>query len=372
MKEPDKPPNPPFDPVNLRRVEVEGFVVPAPESPSNQHLTSPIHPPSPLSLPTIRAADWIGERTSLSASRPSSKLPPPLRQTKVESTTIDTESTSLSQHTVTQLQSTGGVTRVSTVNLTTASPDSTPTHGSNPQPSTDHLPPPSPFVEWTRFIPTGTSKVGSVRKRNRKTDFCGGFSDVFRAEIRDRTPAAEPGLKQDVALKILRRVGLDGKQEDEALSCMIERLNQETITWIGLVHPNVVPLLGFTITPLPSLISPWFERGNIRTYLKRHPTVNRWKLVYDVAEGLEYLHSQSPRIAHGDIKPENVLMNDQGDALLSDFGLTTVLGEESWYTASHREGGSFRYMAPELLLGVQEHRTCSADVYSFASLAFEV
>lgn len=67
---------------------------------------------------------------------------------------------------------------------------------------------------------------------------------------------------------------------------------------------------------------------------------------------------------------ENVLINEEGDALLSDFGLATVLGDEPFYTASHHGGGSFRYMAPELFRG--EQRTCSADVYSFANLVYEV
>ncbi|KIO32377.1 hypothetical protein M407DRAFT_66853, partial [Tulasnella calospora MUT 4182] len=153
---------------------------------------------------------------------------------------------------------------------------------------------------------------------------------------------------------------------------LFQRLSQEAITWMRLSHPNVVPLVGFTITPLPSLISPWYEQGNIRSYLSQHNQVNRLKLIYDVARGLEHLHFQTPSIAHGDIKPENILINERGDALVSDFGLATVLGDERWYTASHHGGGSYRYTAPEFLLGQQDSRTCNGDVYSFASLAFEI
>lgn len=54
------------------------------------------------------------------------------------------------------------------------------------------------------------------------------------------------------------------------------------MTWIRLQHPNVVPLMGFTIKPLPSLISPWYERGNIRNYLELHFGANRLKLVRSI------------------------------------------------------------------------------------------
>ncbi|KAG8945163.1 hypothetical protein FRC04_001142 [Tulasnella sp. 424] len=364
---------PPDDHPNLRTSRADTSSGQGPYAPecsgttlSNSQLT--YTPRSPFVPPTPRLENLIDESASLADfGSLSEKILPYVNSmpSRFEVTSADAEPASLSQRTIPQTHIVHSVARVPVRHATTC-PDLTPIQSSNPQSSTDDPEPPSAFAEWTPFIPAGTSKGGYIKKRSRKIDFYGGFSDVFRAEIRFRAPAAGPELMQDFALKILRRVGLDGKEEHQMLTYM----NAEVITWIGLVHPNIVPLVGFTITPLPSLISPWYPKGNIRSYLNRHPNANRLKLIYDVAQGLEYLHSQSPSIAHGDIKPENVLINEQGDALLSDLGLATFLGDERFYTASHNGGGSFRYMAPELFL--ENARTCDADVYSFASLAFEV
>lgn len=103
-----------------------------------------------------------------------------------------------------------------------------------------------------------------------------------------------------VAVKVLRPVGLDGYSESESLQRMIavrsspeemvelgfltlspsfKRASREAHAWLAIYHPNVVPLVGYTFTPLLSLVSPWHERGNIRSYLNLNPDADRMKLV---------------------------------------------------------------------------------------------
>ncbi|KAG9041214.1 hypothetical protein FS837_012540 [Tulasnella sp. UAMH 9824] len=55
-----------------------------------------------------------------------------------------------------------------------------------------------------------------------------------------------------------------------------------------------------------------------------------------------------------------------------DFGLAMVMEANPWYSSSHRQGGSLRWMAPELLLNGKQTRSCSSDVYSYGGVAFEV
>lgn len=60
---------------------------------------------------------------------------------------------------------------------------------------------------------------------------------------------------------------------------ILQRLAREITTWSTISHPNVAPILGFAATPIVSLISPWYEKGNVRDYLKTAPNANRLKLV---------------------------------------------------------------------------------------------
>ena len=94
----------------------------------------------------------------------------------------------------------------------------------------------------------------------------------------------------------------------------------EAVVWKRLKHPNVVPFLGVTTTPL-QLVSRWMPNGTITEYVKAKPHVNRISLVrmpptavrssklnpfklLDVAEGLNYLHTC--HMVHGDLKGVSV------------------------------------------------------------------
>ncbi|KAG8912858.1 hypothetical protein FRC01_004858, partial [Tulasnella sp. 417] len=67
---------------------------------------------------------------------------------------------------------------------------------------------------------------------------------------------------------------------------------------------------------------------------------------------------------------ENILLSDEGQPLLADFGLSTILGAEELYSSSHRVGGSLAWMAPECMIGGARSR--QSDVYSFGNVAFAV
>ncbi|KAF7368647.1 Kinase-like protein [Mycena venus] len=94
--------------------------------------------------------------------------------------------------------------------------------------------------------------------------------------------------------------------------------------------------------------------------------------VYEIAKGLQYLHSQD--IAHGDLRAANILIDDDDHVRLADFGLTRFSHAEN---ASTNRGGSTRWMAPELLhpasCGLDDfERTPASDIYSFACVMLEL
>ncbi|KAG8939161.1 hypothetical protein FRC03_006515, partial [Tulasnella sp. 419] len=129
--------------------------------------------------------------------------------------------------------------------------------------------------------------------REEKIGF-GGYSDVSRGTM-DNGSERIP-----VAIKELRVRAHPGNTSLEVR--LRKRFLREVVLWNKLHHPNIVPLLGFTITSnsTPTLVSPLYVNGNVVEYLKKNPKANRPHLLLDVANGIHYLHSLP--LVHGDIK----------------------------------------------------------------------
>ena len=66
------------------------------------------------------------------------------------------------------------------------------------------------------------------------------------------------------------------------------------------------------------------ENGEVTKYVNKYPDVNRKRIVRRIAEGLRLLHTFDPPIVHGDIKGQNILINNEGNPLLTDFSLSKV------------------------------------------------
>jgi len=121
------------------------------------------------------------------------------------------------------------------------------------------------------------------------------------------------------------------------------------------------------------LVSRWCANGDIVEYLRKHPESNRFQLITDMANGLRYLHNQTPIIVHGDLKPRNVLISDQGTAQLCDFGLSRVFSELSkscQMTTTTTPGFTTRYAAYEVI--VKEIKTMKSDIYAFGCTCIHV
>ncbi|EJD54851.1 kinase-like protein [Auricularia subglabra TFB-10046 SS5] len=163
-----------------------------------------------------------------------------------------------------------------------------------------------------------------------------------------------------------------------------ELLVREVDLWSRLDHARILPYygtchLGFNHSE-SALVSPFMENGNMCQFLKVNPGANRLLLVQQVAEGLHYLHGVA-RIVHGDLKCENVLVSNDGSAVLSDFGLSTLVDAGNNLTSTTlRVRNTLRFAAPELLLdeaydGRMSQRprskTTFTDVYAYGMLIYQ-
>ncbi|KAF9644194.1 kinase-like protein, partial [Thelephora ganbajun] len=155
---------------------------------------------------------------------------------------------------------------------------------------------PASYILQERFI-----HVGSAHGR-------GGFADVSNGKY----------LGCSVAIKRLRM-----SQEDS--DRIFKRLCREVIVWKHLSHPNILPLLGVSVSIDPHcfcILSEWMPHGNVMQYARSNPEANRLKLLSDVASGVIYLHKL--KVVHGDLKGANVLVDNERTARIGDFGFMTV------------------------------------------------
>lgn len=214
--------------------------------------------------------------------------------------------------------------------------------------------------------PTPRCLTGLVERTTELALTRGGFSDVWKGVLKD----LKGNYRETVAIKVLRGVKMREGYCSEGLMDLVsertpsfqtrykpdskQRMNREMNIWGRLDHPHVVPLRGYALDEdgTPELISPWYEFGDILSYLESHPSADRKELVRQVARGLAHLHSQTPPVIHGDLKSGNVLINSSGDAGLCDFGLSKLIQDyPSGYSMSSLGVGTVRWCAPGDSLG---------------------
>ncbi|KAF7374431.1 hypothetical protein MSAN_00327200 [Mycena sanguinolenta] len=210
-------------------------------------------------------------------------------------------------------------------------------------------------------LPSALFITGITGKEEYPT-FGGGFADIYRASYNNRT----------VALKYMRAIQYMRGSDSRNVRLKFCR---EALVWKELCHPHILPFLGIEENSFPSplsMVSPWMEHGTVLDYLKQHGHGHVDKLLYEIAQGLQYLHSRN--VVHGDLRGANILINDDWSACLADFGLSIFSDATSSLTTNR--AGSPYWMAPELLdpdrFGMRFARTPASDVYSFGCVCFEL
>ncbi|KAG9217667.1 hypothetical protein CCMSSC00406_0003644 [Pleurotus cornucopiae] len=189
-------------------------------------------------------------------------------------------------------------------------------------------------------------------------------------------PSAGGGFA-DVAVKVLRSRIEDVDREER----MKRLFHRELDLWKRLDHKNIIPLLGTAsdFGYYSAMVCPWYEYGSVSKYLEKYGDIlsmtDRIRLLCQVASGLSYLHSFG--IVHGDLTGSNILINDEGDACLCDFGLSSIASEFQDSPTTLGVAGSVRWADARLTLAAFSDgetltvTTCN-DIYSFGSVMLEI
>ena len=184
----------------------------------------------------------------------------------------------------------------------------------------------------------------------------GGFGAVYLAY--------QAAVDREVAIKIIR-------PEYANHPDFIRRFEAEAHLIARLEHPHIVPLYDYWREPDSAyLVMRWLRAGSLRASLLNGP----WELeaigflLDQVAAALSIAHRSG--IVHQDVKPSNILLDEHGNAYLTDFGIAKDLLRENPPGSDTASFGSPAYMAPETIL--HEPITAQADVYSLGIVLYEM
>ncbi|GLT91420.1 hypothetical protein SLE2022_093080 [Rubroshorea leprosula] len=234
------------------------------------------------------------------------------------------------------------------------------------KPSSHPLTAPSPLCGLPEFSQLGWGHWFTLRDLQLATNRFskdniigdGGYGVVYRGNLNNGTSVA--------VKKLLNNPG----QADKDFRVEVEAIGH-------VRHKNLVRLLGYCIEGTERLlVYEYVNNGNLEQWLRgemSHKGYLTWeartKILLGTAKALAYLHEAiEPKVVHRDIKSSNILIDDNFDAKISDFGLAKLLGDGKSYITT-RVMGTFGYVAPEYAnSGLLNEKS---DVYSFGVLLLE-
>jgi serine/threonine-protein kinase len=176
--------------------------------------------------------------------------------------------------------------------------------------------------------------------------------------------AYEPALDRKVAIKVMSPAVL-------MQHGMVSRFKQEAVTIAALKHSNIITVHAVEHhDQLHFFVLDYIEGGSLESVIKRCgplpiPIVGAW--LAQVAGALEYAHRRG--VVHRDIKPANILLDIEGNAIVTDFGIAKVT-EKRGLTATGSTIGTPTYMSPEQCLGLPV--TGVSDQYSLGIVVYEM
>ncbi|KAJ3694470.1 hypothetical protein LUZ60_009950 [Juncus effusus] len=199
----------------------------------------------------------------------------------------------------------------------------------------------------------------TMKLSNKDIIGCGGFGTVYQLNIDGSTAFA------------VKKLNKGNTEADRGFERELESMGD-------IKHRNIVPLHGYHIAPyfnlliyelMPNGSLDCILHGNLeKKKLLNWPT--RYKIAVGAARGIAYLHHDCvPHIIHRDIKSSNILLDENMEARVSDFGLATLMDPNETHVSTV-VAGTFGYLAPEYF--DTGRATTKGDVYSYGVVLLEL
>lgn len=186
----------------------------------------------------------------------------------------------------------------------------------------------------------------------------GGMATIFKG--------VQDSLNRPVAIKVLK----DSVSQHETVR---ELFRQESLIIAKLHHPHIIQVIdqGITQEGRPYFIMPFIKGINLKAaFGKASLSVNRaLDMFAQIAKALSYAHKND--VVHCDIKPENIMVDFEGDVRVLDFGISQLASKLGKQSGNEQElmMGSEAYMSPEQQLGISK-ATTKSDIYSLGVLMY--
>ncbi|RVX00912.1 Cysteine-rich receptor-like protein kinase 19 [Vitis vinifera] len=220
---------------------------------------------------------------------------------------------------------------------------------SSPPATSSSQPPTNPTI-----APVATNNFSNGNTLGR-----GGFGDVYKGVLSNG---------QEIAVKRLSKKTDQGEPE----------FKNEVLLLAKLQHRNLIRLLGFCLDGEERLLIYEFLPNSSLDHFIFDPAnrvcldwERRHRIIKGIARGLLYLHEDSRlRIVHCDLKASNILLDEDMNPKISDFGMARLFSMDETHANASRIAGTYGYMAPEY--AHQGHFSTKSDVYSFGVLILEI
>ena len=184
----------------------------------------------------------------------------------------------------------------------------------------------------------------------------GGMSDVYKA--------LDHKLNRYVAVKVLK----DEFSEDKSF---VSKFKVEAQSAAGLAHPNIVNVFDVgDENGIYFIVMELVEGITLKKYIEKKgklPVKEAVSIAIQIAQGIEAAHNN--HIIHRDIKPQNIMIEDNGLIKITDFGIAMALNATQ-LTQTNSVMGSVHYLPPEQANG--KGSTIRSDIYSLGILMFEM